>query len=260
MSSSSMRPSLLLALALGLGLLGCSSSTSTRAPSMPDAFPSHSVDQIQTLLQQPSDTLTRFSAKARVAVKTPSNDRSFNAQIRQEKADSLFMRASLFGIEGGRMLLTPDSIFFYDSRQNSLRAGPVAQAQKLFPVPVASGQVFANMLGLVSPSPATDWTVTADSAHYYLSDATERQQWTVDPRHWRVVRYTKTDGNGTVVEERRFSDFKAAQGVMLPHRVVFSRPEENLKATIDYNQIQLNPSGLSYNLGVPSNVPQKPLR
>jgi hypothetical protein len=120
--------------------------------------------------------------------------------------------------------------------------------------------VFANMLGLAAPDGPTDWTVTSDSVHYYLSDPSGQQQWTVDPRHWRVVRYTKTDSNGTLLEERRFSEFQTTQGVTLPHRVIFQRPSENLKARIDYNHIQLNPSGLSFALGVPTNVPRKPLR
>ena len=158
------------------------------------------------------------------------------------------------------MLLTPDSVFFYDSREQTLRVGPVAQAQQILPAPVASDEVFANMLGLVAPDGLTDWAVTADSAHYYLSDPSGQRQWTVDPRRWRVVRYTKTDGNGTLLEERRFSKFKSAQGVTLPHRVIFQRPSDDLKARIDYKQIQLNPSGLSFDLGVPRNVPRKPLR
>lgn len=252
---------LLLALACSLGLLGCSGSASTRAPSaLPAAFPDHSADQIRTFLQQPSDTLRQYAAEARVSVQTPSENRSFNAEIRQEKADSLFMRFSLFGFEGGRMLLTPDSVFFYDSRKNTLRVGPMAKAQQLLPVPVASDEVFANMLGLIAPDGPTDWTVTSDSAHYYLSDPSEHRRWTVDPRRWRVVRYRRTDGNGTLIEERRFSDFQSAQGVMLPHRVLFQRPQENLKARIDYKQIQLNPSGLRFGLNVPSNIPRKPLR
>ncbi len=251
----------MLALGVGLAVLGCSGPSTTRAPSaLPAAFPDHSAEQIRTSLRQSTDTLQRFSATARVSVRTPSDNRSFNAQIRQEKADSLFMRFSLFGFEGGRMLLTPDSVFFYDSRENTLRVGPVDKAQQILPAPVASDEVFGNMLGIVAPDEPTDWTVTADSSRYYLSDPTGQRTWTVDPRRWRVVRYTKTDGNGTLLEERRFANFQSTKGLTLPYRVIFQRPQENLKAQIDYKEIQLNPAGLSFALDVPSNVPRKPLR
>jgi hypothetical protein len=193
-------------------------------------------------------------------VEAPGRDRSFDADIRQRRADSLFMRFSLFGFEGGRMLLTPDSVFFYDSRKQTLRVGPVAQAQRLLPAPVASDEVFENLLGLIAPGAQTSWTVEADSAQYHLSNAAGTETWTVDPRQWRVVQYTRTAPDGTVQEVRRFSEFRTVQGVTLPQVVTFRRPSDDLLARIAYREVQLNPSGLSFGLGVPSGVPRKPLQ
>lgn len=250
---------IMLVLGLGLGFLSCSGPSATTAPgTMPEAFPTHSADQIRDLIRRPTDTLRAFRGEARMSVRTPSRDRSFNAAVRQRRADSLFMRFSLFGMEGGRMLLTPDSVFFYDTRNRSLRLGPIAEAQALMPVPVAAGDVFENMLGLIAPPAETDWTVEADSSLYYLSDPSGRRTWTVDPTRWRVVRYAEEADDGTVIEKRQFSNFRRVNGVILPHRVVFRRPPKNLMAKIDYETIQLNPSGLSFGLGVPSNVPQRP--
>lgn len=243
-----------------IGIVGCSGPESTRSSTaLPEAFPNHSSSDIRSLLLQASDTLDQFSAKARVDVQTPKENRSFNAQIRQERADSLFMRFSLFGFEGGRMLLTSDSVFVYDSRKQTLRVGAVDAVQQLFPVPVTDN-VFENMLGLLAPDGHTEWSVRADTAHYYLTDPTQRREWTVDPKNWRVLRYTKTDANGTLLEERQFSNYQTVQGVLLPHRVVFQRPQENLKARIDYEGIQLNPSDLSFELGAPADIPRQPLR
>lgn len=244
-----------------MGLLGCSGPASTRAPgALPSAFPTHSAAEIRTQIQAPTDTLRRFAGRARIRVRAPAQNRSFNAEIRQERADSLFMRFSLFGFEGGRMLLTPDSVFFYDSRKQTLRVGPVAQAQRLLPAPVASDEVFENLLGLVAPGAQTRWTVTADSARYRLSNPSGTETWTVDPRRWRVIQYTRSAPDGTVLEVRRFSDFRRVQGVTLPRVVTFRRPSEDLLARIAYEDVRLNPAGLSYGLGVPSGVPRKPLQ
>lgn len=249
-----------LVLGTSLGFAGCSGPSATTAPgTMPDAFPNHSPDQIRQLIQEPTDTLRSFSGSARVSVRTPSRDRSFNANVRQRRADSLFMRFSLFGMEGGRMLLTPDSVYFYDSRNRSLRVGPLADAQSLLPIPVTTGDLFANMLGFIAPSGETDWSVEADSALYYLSDPSGRREWMVDPSRWRVVRYTEENTDGTVVEKRHFSDFRLVDGVVVPHQVVFRRPPENLMARITYDNVQLNRSDLSFGLGVPSNVPRRPI-
>lgn len=248
-------------LALTLGLLGCGSSESSRAPGpLPSGFPSHSATEIRDQIQAPTDSLRRFSGRARVRVRAPEQNRSFNADIRQERADSLFMRFSLFGFEGGRLLLTPDSVFFYDSRKQTLRVGPVAQAQRLLPAPVASDDVFANLLGLIAPGAQTQWTVTADSAQYHLSNPSGTETWTVDPRHWRVIQYTRSASDGSVLEVRRFSEFRSVQGVTLPRVVIFRQPSDDLRARIVYEELRLNPTGLSYGLGVPSGVPRQPLQ
>ncbi len=227
---------------------------------MPEGFPNHSADEIRTHILQSTDTLESFRASARVTVRSPDENRSFNAEIQQHRADSLFMRFSKFGVEGARLLLTADSVFFYDSRQHTLRAGPVREAQDLLPVPVTSDQVFANMLGLLAPESATDWTVEADSSQYYLTDPSERRRITIDPIRWRVIRYAREAEDGTLIEERLFSDFESTQGVLMPKRVIFRRPKNKLMAMINYRDLRLNPSNLSFSLDVPQDVPREPLQ
>ncbi len=247
--------------ALGVNLAGCGSSVETTPPGvLPDAFPNHSPDEIRTHIATPTDSIQRFSATARVQVRSPNENRSFNAQVRQQRADSLFMRFSLFGFEGGRLLMTPDSVFLYDSRERTLRVGPLADAQEFLPAPVEGGKIFVNLLGLLVPDNDSDWTVRADSTYYYLSAPSETKQWKVDPRRWRVVQYKRQGPDGQPLDVRAFSDFKLVEGVSLPHTVTFRRPEDDVRATFTYREIDLNPSGLSYELGVPSNTPREPLR
>ncbi len=251
----------LIVLGMSAGLAGCGSSSPATGPStLPSGFPNHTPSEIQSLITEPSDTLDRFAARARVTVRSPDEDRSFNAQIRQRRADSLLMRVSLFGFEGGRMLLTPDSVFVYDSRKPSLRIGPIADAQELFPVPVTTDDVFENLLGLIAPDGTTDWTVTADSSLYYLSNASDTRVWTVDPRRWRVVRYERRAPDGSVLEVRRFANFTTVNGIALPRSVTFRRPVDDLSAELSYKEFQLNPTGLSFALDVPRSVPRKPLQ
>jgi hypothetical protein len=250
-----------LLLAGGLVLSGCGSTGATTAPGLPDAFPDHSASQIGALIAQSGDSLRSYSAEARITVRTPERNRSFNAEMRQRRADSLFMRLSLFGVEGGRLLLTRDSVLFYDSRSRVLRTGPLTDAQELFPVPLTSGKIFDNMLGLLAPAASRTWTVEADSTQYFLSaDSNSTTRLTVDPTRWRVVRYARENDQGTVVDERLFTDFQRIDGVLIPHRVIFRRPSDNLMAMIRYRDVTLNPAGLSFELGVPSTIPRKPLR
>lgn len=227
---------------------------------MPSNFPNHSAEQIRTNIRRSADTLQSFGAAARVSVKSPKKSHSFDAKIRQERSDSLLVRVSLFGIEGGRLLLTRDSVFFYNKRKNVVRVGPISDAQALFPVPVASEHIFANMLGLIAPGNPPKWQVESDSSFYYLTDPSKTRHWVVDPTRWRVIRYTRESEDGTVLEKRHFSNFKTVNQVSVPHQVIFRRPPDNLMGRIQYRKIRLNPSGLSFQLGAPARIPRKPLR
>lgn len=250
---------LLLALGTTLLIVSCSSSARTAStPGLPSGFPDHSSTQIRNFILTGSDSVASYSAKARITVQSPNQNRTFNAVVRHRRSDSLFMRFSLFGIEGGRLLLTRDSVFFYDTRRSVLRVGPVQEVQSIFPAPVSSEDFFQNMLGLIAPNPSTPWSVSADSSLYYFSGPSDQTRYTVDPMRWRVVRYEKRAQRGNVVEKRLFSNFRSVEGLQLPSRVIFERPNSNLRAMVRYQEMTLNPTDLSFALGVPSQVPRRP--
>ncbi len=260
-ASSSLAPrALWFALTSALLLTGCGSSSPTTAPGLPEAFPNHSVDQIRQQITRGTDTIQSYTAKARINVRTPEQTQTFNAVVHHRRADSLFMRFSLFGVEGGRLLLTRDSVFFYDTRNAVLRVGPVEAVQKLFPAPVSSDRFFDNMLGVLAPAGRSDWSLQSDSTLYYVSDPADRQRYTVDPSHWRVVRYEERSATGTVRQKRLFSDFRRVEDVLLPARLIFQQPSDDLRAVVTYKEMTLNPSDLSFSLEVPQQVPRRAFR
>lgn len=167
------------------------------------------------------------------------------------------MRFSLFGVEGGRLLLTRDSVFFYNTRKAVLRVGPVETVQKIFPVPVSSDDFFQNMLGLIAPDPSSSWSLQADSSLYYVSGSSNHTQYTVDPTRWRVVRYEERSQTGTVLQKRLFSKFRPVEGLLLPAQLIFQRPTSGLRAVVNYQKMNLNPSNLSFGLNVPPQVPRR---
>lgn len=242
-------------------LFGCSGPDQTSSPtSVPTGFPNHSAEEIRSQILQTAETLQSYAATARVNVRSPEENRSFNADLQQRRADSLYMRFSLFGFEGGRMLLTSDSVFVYNARDHTLRVGPIADAQQFLPVPVQEDQIFENMLGLIAPEGSTDWSVEASASLYHLTGPNGRRRWTVDPTRWRVVRYTKERADGTMVEKRQFSNFQSIDGMLLPHQISFQRPADDLLARLNYEEIRLNPADLSFPFDVPADVPRRSLR
>lgn len=214
---------------------------------LPEAFPHHTADQIQFHLVRTADTLRAFEARASLTLRSPEQNGTFGAELRSRRADSLYLTLSPgLGIEAARVLVTPDSFFLHDRIRNRLTYGALADAAGLLPAPLAGGDFFASLLGLVVPEPGVDWTVTPDTAHYVLTDREGRRTYVVDPARWRVVRYEERAPDGTLVETRTYSDFAQHGAVYLPRRAVFERPADDVLAAIYYRSLEVNPARLAF--------------
>lgn len=238
-------------------LSSCSSGPklADRPTDLPAGFPNHSLTEIRQHIAQPTDTLRTFEAKAQLSIKSPARSGRFGSTVRHRRGDSLYLSISPgLGIEAARALVTPDSFFVYDRINNTLTYGALEDAGRQLPAPLTQGQTFENFLGILAPEAATDWAVTADSARYVLTDPSGRRTVTVDPALWRVTRYEERAADGSLAEERVFSDFDRFSGLYLPRRVVLRRPGDEATASIYYRDLTLNPGGLAFGLGVRSSA------
>ena len=222
---------------------------------MPESFPDHSKATIIDAIQLSTDTLTAFEGEARLQLNSPFQDGRFRSTIRQERGDSLWMnvRATL-GIEAARMLVTPDSFFVYNRIDNELASGSVQGAQRVFPVPVSGDELFTNLLGIVTPNDSIDWTLTHDDDLYHFDSPDERYRYSVDPSLWRVVRFVERDADGSVLDERIFSDHTTIDGVVVPNRIVLRRPPDDVRAVFTYRSLTLTPESLSFSLDASSDA------
>lgn len=233
---------------------GGSRPDDTAVRALPDAFPNHTVEQVQMFVTEHGDSLSSFKARASVSVKSPQQSASFGSSIDFRRADSLYLNVkAMLGIEAARALVTPDSFFVYDRIKRKLYYGDIDKAESVLPIPVAGAGIFELMLGL-GFAPGSNWTMTADTSHYVFQSADRLTHVTVDPRYWRIARYVKRDAGGAVSEERSYSDFSDFDGVVLPRRVVLSRPAEDTYASIYYNRLELNPASLELELSVSDNA------
>lgn len=239
-------PALLLALVL---LAGCSGPLVRNAPdaAAPADFPNHSAEQVLALLAAQPDTLRAFSSQSRVEIRAPGRNADATATIRQRAADTLW--ASLqgpFGIEGGRVLLTPDSVKVLDKINGRLYLGRLDALAAYVPGSVSTQHLFDTLLGLLRPDGETAWSLRADPRYYHLTDPGGRRVYTVDPALWRIVRYTAFGPDGATIDERVYSGFDQVAGVVVPRRVVLRSPTEDVSVTIEHRRLTLNPPSLAF--------------
>lgn len=195
-----------------------------------------------------------YLAESSLSIKTPARSGSFNASISHRKNDSLMITISMLGIQGVKTLITPDSFYVHDRINKELTIGGIEKLQRILPLPVTSESLYASMLGLLEPESRSTLELSADSRYYTLSVAEQNKKFMIDPAYWRIVRYEERSDDGSLIEERTFSEFDDIEGVYLPRRLTFRRPVDDMSASIYYRDININPRSISFDFEVNPSV------
>ena len=233
-----------------LWIAGCVSSRAPvdNRPDVPDAFPNHTLAQIQQKIQAAgADSLQTYTAKASLSIRTPEQSGNVTARMKHRRSDSLYMTISPgLGIEAARMLVTPDSFFVHDRIKKQLNYGSMEYATSFLPASLTGDDVFRNLLGLILPEANVAWTLDADSSYYHLRDPSGRRHYIIDPTVWRVARYEERTAQGDLLESRTFIEYDVFDEVYLPRRIILQRPLDDTSLSIYYRELTLNPPALSF--------------
>ena len=225
-------------------------------PDLPDAFPMHSLAQIQNQIRLGvTDTLASFQGKASLALRSRELSGNVTARVEHRRQDSLYMSlTATLGIEAARMLVTPDSFFVYDRLNKTLNYGSMDYAEGVLPATLTGDNVFPNLLGLLVPETDVAWQLDADTAYYHLRDEDGRRHYIIDPTVWRVVRYEERTAQGKLIESRNFAEYDVFDGVFVPRRIILRRPMDDTSISMYYRELTLNPPALSMTLRVGDSV------
>lgn len=244
--------------ALLLWVAGCSGPRIAvdNRPDLPDAFPSHTLAQIQQQLRASiPDTLHSLTGKANLSLRTPELSGSVTARMAHRRGDTLYMSlTATLGIEAARMLITPDSFFVYDRINKKLNYGSMEYASLVMPAAFTSDDVFPNLLGMLLPEPDVAWSLEADTAYYHLRTPDGLRHFIIDPTVWRVVRFEERSLGGTLIEARTFTEYDRFDGVFAPRRIILQRPLDDTNVSMYYRELTFNPPALSLTMEVGDSV------
>jgi hypothetical protein len=114
-----------------------------------------------------------LSAKARITYSDEYGKETFSANIRICKDSLIWMNFKKFSIEGGRALITPDSIYVVDRINGEYAIKPFDMAARDYNLPVG----FQGLQALLLGNPvffSSETTASVDSTRYLLSQKTDR--------------------------------------------------------------------------------------
>lgn len=199
--------------------------------------------------------LDTLEAEADVQVSAPEENGRFRARIAYRRADSMLIRVRFpLGIEGARVLVTPDSAFVYDRIEKQLIAGTPETISAALPVAVAGTDLVDMATGFYEPDPAAEWRIAADSVQLVLERMDGRVRMIIDPDRWRVTHLQLRSSEGTILEERWYMNFTLFNQILLPRRMALSRPSEDTRLTMVLRDLDASPGTMSFDLDVDSDV------
>lgn len=200
-----------------------------------------------------------LQARGDLSMKTPLYSGTLTAEILHRRADSLLMvfRVRGLNIEGGRLLVTQDSLFFYDRFAQTLRIA--GSSHPALPALFSVQNAIEQMLGYVRPIRGTPLQLTSTQDGLVLTDSLMHRTYTVDPEYWRTVQMVQHDTSGVLLEALYFNDFFAVGEKFFPRQIIYRNPAMSTNAILYYRSLSVNEPIAPMSLDLPSDVNRVPL-
>ncbi len=245
-----------IALLILLILAGCSSLRPAPDPVTPVAV--YEVKSVMDSLW--AQTLpTSLQARGNLSMKTPLYSGTLTAEISHRKADSLFMifRVRGLNLEAGRLLVTQDSLFFYDRFAQTLRTA--GSSHSALPALFSVQNAMEQMLGYVRPIRGTPLQMKSTQDGLILTDSLIHRTYTVNPENWRTTQVMQYDMSNSLVEALYFKDFFAVDAEVVPRQIIYRNPTMSMNAILYYGSLSLNEPIASLSLDLPDDINRVPL-
>lgn len=192
-----------------------------------------------------------LSAKAKITYRDEYGRETLSSNIRIRKDSLIWMNFKKFGLEGGRALITPDSIFLIDRLNGQYVAKPFEFAQREYRLPVNFQGLQAMMLGNpVFFSSQTEAGV--DSTRYLLTQRTDQ----LNASYW-------LDGAKMLLQEIFIEDFRNSRSISvqasdyqkLPDNQNFSYFRRVNLSSNDLGEMQVDLDFSKVEINVPKKTP-----
>jgi Domain of unknown function (DUF4292) len=145
---------------------GCSTKKAQQTNSK---FKKKSVTDLLAKAEENHINYTTFGAKAKVTIVEGTDTRSADARIRMVRDTAIWFSISLFGIEGARALLTPDSIKVLNRLDGTYISEGYNYFQKKYNIPLTFYSLQDMIVGNLPDRNPIGFSAATDSLGYTLS-------------------------------------------------------------------------------------------
>ncbi|MDX9758252.1 MAG: DUF4292 domain-containing protein [Bacteroidota bacterium] len=215
--------------------------------------------EIMRRVEERGRDIRALTGSGKISVETPEFSGGGSIQVRLLKPDSLQLEINgPFGVTVARGLVTDRDFQFYDGMNNTVATGETnaKNLQRVLRFPITFADILAVLTGSMGFAAAPrdiDPVGRLDGGSYLLEwrGEAESLEYAVDIRTLAVLRFTRRNAEGEILEEFRFRDFRSHAGIDVPHILALTRPMENESLTIVYDRVTINDFPMVFDFSYP---------
>lgn len=199
-----------------------------------------------------------YSAKGRLAINVDGTTQTVDLKLRMRQDSTIWLAVSMIGIEGGRALLTPDSITILNRLNATYLVQPYSYFQKKYNIPLSFQSLQEMLIGNAPDRNDIGWRSDRDSTHYLLTKTLDAEQLDyhlsgttfflthLELVNLRMQQYFKLEN----------SDFQPVNGKNLPFvrtmQVKSADLQQPLLVGIEFSKVELPETAPSMQLVIPA--------
>lgn len=198
-----------------------------------------------------------LSGRLRVHYKDASSDHSVTVSFRMKKDDTIWMSGKLLGFPLAKVLITPNSVQYYEKISGTYFDGDFRLLSDLLGIPLNFEKVQNLLIGqAIYDLSAENYKLTDSPRGYELeptADAFLKKMFLLNPANYRVMaqQIRQPDANrGLVVT---YPQYQEVNGRIFPEEIRIVANEENESTMVDmeFKSVEFNVP-LSFPFSIPS--------
>lgn len=207
---------------------------------------------LEKMTHRAEEPMLGLRGRARAQLSSPGNSERSSIQFASDRKRTLITFRNNLGIEGGRLLVEPDSVTLYNRVDQFVRKVSVKDRETL----LDHGFYAVNILSVLEPDfsaltprrvheSATAWQIT-------FSDNT-RMVFDKETRNLIQIEYYET--NPAAFSSYLFSGHTRVSGKSVPSNIQILSRDRKSSIFLSIQSVEVNPSGLRLDLEIPPNIP-----
>lgn len=185
---------------LSFALLTFASCKTTQVADSDGSIPNKSPRFLISKMEKTANDFQWFEGKAKIKYIDMTQNRSIKANIRIKKGEMIWLSATLFGIEGMRVKITPDSVHIIDRINKQYIVQPLDFIQERFKLPADYSTVEAMLVGNPVVLEGSEFTVAIKDQQYHLNTKNPvNATYVINGRSYQLEELVLQDGSNQKV-------------------------------------------------------------